>query len=110
MSGLVDCLLGLTFVVAGLYIASRALVPSWRKKVPHRWEIYAGRIDHRDDPKSWLVRCGFVKPRFVKAPRLVAEGDFDEKTAIWVSVRFGMLCALIGIGVILLGIYGPPSE
>jgi hypothetical protein len=98
---LVKCLPCLAFVGLGLYFLLTALVPSGREKDWRHWKFYGlGESNRPTNPNSWLVQLGFVKLR-----KPVAEGDFDEKSAVLLYYVFAALFLFIGIGGLILITY-----
>jgi len=52
------------------------------------------------NPNSWLRQLGFAKPR-----KLIAEGDFDEKSALLLYYALATFFLFIGIGGLILILY-----
>jgi len=52
------------------------------------------------NPNSWLVQLGFAKP-----PKPVAQGDFDEKSAVLLYWVLAALFLLMGTGGLVLIVY-----
>jgi hypothetical protein len=88
----------------GLNVMLSALVPSWREKGWTHWKMY-NDCDGDYNPNSWWIALGFAKPR-----KPVAEGDFDEKTALWLYSCLGTLLILIGLAGIIWFAYLSPGD
>lgn len=88
---IVKCLPFLALLGMGLYVLFIALFPSWREKGWKHWRVFDG-CDDTNDPNSWWVAVGLVKPR-----KPLKEGDWDEKTAIWFYSCLGAVLSLIAI-------------
>jgi hypothetical protein len=82
----------LAFLGIGINLLLTAFMPSWREKGWKHWQIFIGPPHDIRRPNSWWVALGIVKPR-----RPSREGDWDEKTAIWVWAGMGAALSLIGI-------------
>jgi len=96
---MVECLPWLALVGLGLYFLLTALVPSWRDKNWKHWAFY-GYGNFNQNPNSWLVQLGFAKP-----PKPVAQGDFDEKSAVLLYWVLAALFLLMGTGGLVLIVY-----
>jgi hypothetical protein len=99
----IECLLWLGFVGLGLYFLLTALVPAWREKGWNHWAFSGYRYFNQNPPldqNSWLVELGFAKP-----PKPIAEGDFDEGSAVLLYWTLAALFLLIGIGGLVLVVY-----
>jgi hypothetical protein len=91
ISVLLKCTPFFVAVGTGLYVLLSGILPSWRDKDWTHWKIYDTDEPIRGD--SWLVSLGWVKPT-----KPVAEGKFDQRTAIWVHCGLGTFLVLIGLG------------
>ena len=97
-SVLLECVPFLGFVGFGLYFLLTALVPAWRERGWTHWKLFGTDEPVREN--SWLVQLGFAKPT-----KPIAEGDFNEKSAI---LLYGILAALfisIGMGGLFVIVY-----
>jgi len=93
------CLPCFLFVGYGVYLLLVALVPSWRESGWNHWKVY----DKDTNPNSWLVALGFVK-----APRVIKEGDYSPRVAALRYLFIGMALILMGIlGIIWLAYLHP---
>jgi len=96
-SVLFECLPLFAFVGFGLYFLLTAMVPTWREKGWKHWKAYGWNppmISNRPmNANSWLVQLGFAKPT-----KPIAEGDFDEKSALLFYYALGTVFLIIGIG------------
>jgi len=65
------------------------------------WTWFAGE----DNSESLLVQLGFEK-----ANKPVNEGDFSEKTAVWLFIIFGSVLVLLGaIGTVWIAYLNPST-
>jgi hypothetical protein len=100
-SVLFKCLPFFGCVGFGLYFLLIGLIPSWREKGWNHWKLYdTYPLNHPKNSSSWLVQLGFAKPT-----KPIAEGDFSEKQAVTLSLIFGTLFVLIGLGGLCLIVY-----
>ena len=102
-SVLFACLPCFGFVGFGLYLFLTAFVPSWREKGWNHWKLFnhqQASSYQSTNPNSWLVQLGFAKVR-----KPIAEGDFDEKSAVLLYCILGTLCLIIGVSGIVLIVY-----
>jgi hypothetical protein len=78
------------------------LLPSWRERGWRHWKIYDVTDDDVHSPNSLWVRLGWAKPA-----KPVAEGDYDEKTAISMYIVIGLAFLAFGLaGIFWLTVVG----
>lgn len=100
---LIECLPFLVFVGFGLYFLLTALFPSWREKNWKHWQFYGiryGNITQRTYLNSLLEGPGFTKRR-----KPIAEGDFDDNSALLLYYVLGAIFLVLGIGGLALIVY-----
>ena len=98
---LMRCLPFFGFIGVGLYFLFTGLIPAWLDQAWNRWKIYFDNSKGAD-PNSLWVALGFAK-----AWKPLAEGDFNEKTAVLLCYGLGTIFILIGMaGIVWIAYFG----
>jgi len=85
------------FVAIGVYCLLLALLPSFREK---NWRYGRFQGWGLNPPNSWLTHVGFGKFR---TP--FDEGNFDERSMVFLYYTFAALFLSVGISGLILTIY-----